>query len=161
MAAVAASSPAPAMRRVSRHDWLSAGEGLVAAGPIARSPAVPLVCRGLRAGCRPVPVLALSVAIAASPGGGSGRGRPGGGHLVPDPAGGVEPVALGLARSGVRGVAVEGVPVVGGLNRAVGAGDGAQLTGDAGPGGDLAVHRRPELGAGAVALRSGHGVRGE
>jgi RNA polymerase sigma-70 factor (ECF subfamily) len=73
---------------------------------------------------------ARSVAVTAAAGGGLGRGtrrrsRAGDRHLVPQPAGDVEPVALVLPGAAVRGVGVERMPVVGGLCRAVRPGDGA------------------------------------
>ena len=64
-------------------------------------------------------------------------------HLMPYPAGQVETVALGLPRSGVAHVGVERMPVVGGLRRAIRAGDRGQLAGDARPGGRWSLHRRP------------------
>src|SRR5215471_9174789 len=104
---------------------------------------------------------APSVPVAASAGGRRGRGRPGRGHLVPDAAGCVDAIALGLAGSAVRDVGVERVPVVHGLGCAVGAGDRAELSGDSVPSRGGAHRRRPELRAEAVTLRRGPGIRGK
>ena len=62
-----ASSPAPAIRRASRHDRLNAGEGPLSATPTARSPAAPLMWRGLRPGCRPAKVEVVNRAVQVGP----------------------------------------------------------------------------------------------
>src|SRR5262249_34543065 len=87
--------------------------------------------------------------------------RWGRGLLLPQFAPCVEGGALGLAGGGVREVGVEGMPVVGGLDRAVWPLDRAQRAGDPGPGGGGAGDRRPEVGAAPVALGDIRGVGGE
>ena len=85
----------------------------------------------------------VTAAVGRSRGTGCGRRVTCDGNVVPQPAGDVQPVALVLPGGGVPGVGVQRVPVVGGLRGAVGPGDGAELAGDAGPGGRRALDRRP------------------
>src|SRR6185437_4428706 len=80
----------------------------------------------------------------------------------------VDAVAGGLARLGVTRVGVQRVAVVGDLGLPVLAGGGAKVAVDVLPGGHVrrADHRRPELGARAVAGGRGalvglEGVQGE
>src|SRR6185312_7840399 len=65
------------------------------------------------------------------------------------------------AQAPLRSEGVQRVPVEGGLGRAVGALDRAERAGQTRPGGDRPLHRWPGGGAGAVAVRRRHGVRGE
>ena len=107
----AMSNPAPATRRASRgRPATSRGSSSMATSrclaPLSVSVASAAAGRGRRLGR-------------------SGR-RPGHGHFMPHPTGRVEPVALVLSGSGVGDIGVQRVPVVGGLLRAVGAGDRAQ-----------------------------------
>src|SRR5690242_15248754 len=103
------------------------------------------------------------IAATAAGGGFGGRGRRGAvdGHLPPQAAGGVDAVALVLARGLVAGEGVQRVPVVGGLLAAVGPGNGAERAGHAGAGGHRARDHRPEGQAGTLALGRGRGVDGE
>src|SRR4029450_5230363 len=73
----------------------------------------------------------------------------------------VEAVSLGLARGVIDGIAVQRVPVVGGLGGAIGAGDGAELATHALPGLHGPGYRGPDLSAGPPAFRRGGRVRGE
>src|SRR5690242_11505257 len=68
------------------------------------------------------------------------------------------PLPLACPGGGVGGVGVQRMAIVGGLGRAVGQGDRAELADDARPGRRGRLHRWPELGAAAVAVRLGAGV---
>ena len=63
----------------------------------------------------------LPAARPAEPGDEAGRSRSsaGNGYLMPQPAVQVEVIAVGLAGGGISDVGVQGMPVVGGLRRAV------------------------------------------
>jgi hypothetical protein len=63
--------------------------------------------------------------------------------LVPEPAVEVEVVAAGLSRGAVTDIGVEGVPVVGGLELAVGSADRAEVAGEAWARSWRAGDRRP------------------
>src|SRR6202044_1460537 len=88
--------------------------------------------------------LVRSVSIAASAGAARGRHLPGRRDLMPYATIHVDAIALSLARGGVGGVGVQRVPAVGGLFRAVGPDDRAELAGDALPGSHRPGHRRPD-----------------
>src|SRR5262249_58784470 len=79
-------------------------------------------------------------------------------HVVPEAATEVEVVAVVLAGGAVADVGVQRVPVVGRLQRAVGAPDRPDLAGDARACGDRALDRRPVAAAGAVAPRGRGGI---
>src|SRR5690349_20741843 len=87
--------------------------------------------------------------------------RPGDRDLVPLAAVGPHAVALGLAGRGVRGRGVERVPVVRGLQRAVGPRDRADGAGYSGLPGRGSGHRRPVPGAGPLAGGPPGGVGAE
>ena len=79
---------------------------------------------------------------------------------MPQAAGRVQAVALGLPGGGVADEGVQRVPVEGGLDRAVGSLDGAERARDPGCG-SRSLDRRPVLRARPVAVGLGRRVRGE
>ncbi len=91
----------------------------------------------------------------------AGRALPGRGDLVPVAAVEVELVAAGLARAVVADVGVEGMPVVGRLDGAVGPPERAEPAGHARPGFRGTEDRRPVRGARAGAPRGRRGVGGK
>jgi PAS domain S-box-containing protein len=84
-----------------------------------------------------------------------------GGDLVPEAAVQVQLVAAGLAGRRVANVGVQRVAIVGGLGRAVGPLDRAELAGYPWGGRDRALDRRPVGRTRSVAHRLGGGIRRE
>src|SRR5215469_2301590 len=114
IAAVAISSPPPAMRRASRGQPATGRGSLLMSILSGKTCAVSVP---VAPGAAAAGAAARAAAGAAAAGGGRRRGKlpAGRGNCPPQAAGGVQAVALGLAGRGVAHVGVQGTPVICGL----------------------------------------------